>query len=111
MCSSDLDWSLRIKEKGYKLAYCSDTIIFHKESASTGKNSPLKVYFMNRNRILFARKNFTTLWFFISSIYILSVSMPVNILRFMFQGRDLVEAYLRAMRWNLDHLFIPIRKI
>ena len=52
----ELDWSRVIKENGYALKVLSTVSVLHKESISTGKNSPLKVYYQNRNRIHFMRK-------------------------------------------------------
>ncbi len=38
--------------------YIGTSHLLHKESVSTGKESPLKVYYMTRNRLLFMRRNF-----------------------------------------------------
>ena len=46
-------WSENIKRKGYKLKVSMDTEVLHKESVTTGKNSPLKVYYQTRNRLVF----------------------------------------------------------
>ena len=56
-----------------------DALIYHKESISVGKQSALKEYFMNRNRILFERRNATAFQFFIFSIYIASYISNVRV--------------------------------
>ncbi|WP_229365674.1 glycosyltransferase family 2 protein [Fibrisoma montanum] len=53
----ELDWSARIRRGGYTIYFQPAALIFHKESASVGKTSPLKVYYMTRNRILYMRRN------------------------------------------------------
>jgi GT2 family glycosyltransferase len=59
------DWSYRILKAGYKIFYQSKALIFHKESMSVGKENPLKVYYLTRNRILFMRRNTKFFQFFI----------------------------------------------
>ncbi len=51
------DWSARILKSGYIIWYASEATIFHKESMSVGKDNPMKVYYLNRNRILYMRRN------------------------------------------------------
>lgn len=53
----ELDWVHRISKAGFDIKVHHGAHIFHKESISTGKASPLKTYFLTRNRILFMRKN------------------------------------------------------
>ena len=53
----ELDWCDRIKRAGYQAWLITDALIYHKESVSVGKVSALKEFFMNRNRILFIRRN------------------------------------------------------
>lgn len=44
------DWVERIKRAGYKIFYVPESLVFHKESISTGKESQLKTYYITRNR-------------------------------------------------------------
>jgi len=53
----EMDWCERIKRSGYQVWIEPGVLIYHKESMSVGKQSPLREFFMNRNRILFIRKN------------------------------------------------------
>lgn len=53
----DADFSVKAKEKGYKVCYFPDTCMWHKVSASTGgSGSPTNDYFITRNRYFFAMK-------------------------------------------------------
>jgi GT2 family glycosyltransferase len=52
----DVDLAIRIKSAGYICNYVPNAIVYHKHSASSGMYSPLKAYFLNRNRILYVFK-------------------------------------------------------
>jgi GT2 family glycosyltransferase len=51
------DWSYRIIKAGYRIYYQASALIYHKESMTVGKQNPMKVYYLTRNRILFMRRN------------------------------------------------------
>jgi GT2 family glycosyltransferase len=53
----ELDWCAQIRRAGFEIWYAPEGLIFHKESATVGKASPLKTYYLTRNRILFMRRN------------------------------------------------------
>ncbi len=53
----ELDWSCMLRRAGYKLYYDPRCIVLHKESRTTGDSSPLKIFYMTRNRLLFAHRN------------------------------------------------------
>lgn len=52
----ETDWCTRIRRNGYKLIYVPQSLVFHKESASTGVRSPLFYYYMTRNRLYFLKQ-------------------------------------------------------
>ena len=53
----ELDWSMMFRHSGYELWYEPACTIFHKESQTTGQSSPLRTYYLTRNRLLFAWRN------------------------------------------------------
>src|SRR5690606_17108466 len=53
----ELDWCEQFRRKGYKIYYQYKSLIYHKESMTTGKSSPMKTYYLTRNRLLFMRRN------------------------------------------------------
>lgn len=53
----EMDWSMMMKRYGYQIWYEPSATVFHKESQSTGANSPLKTYYLTRNRLLFIKRN------------------------------------------------------
>ena len=50
----ELDWCEKFHKHGYELWYDPDFELIHKNSSSTGQDSPLKIYYLSRNRLLFA---------------------------------------------------------
>jgi GT2 family glycosyltransferase len=95
--AEEFDWSLRIREAGYAVLVQPAAHIFHKESMSTGKNSPLKTYYLNRNRIWFARRNFKQPYKFLAVAYIYFFSCPVNLFRNFRQSKAHFKSYRRAL--------------
>jgi GT2 family glycosyltransferase len=68
----DTDFVYRATQKGYKVLYAPSIVILHKVSHSTGgTQTPFYVYYGNRNKIYFIRKNFKGINKFISLSYVL----------------------------------------
>ena len=98
------DWATRIKKAGYKLWYIHNSVILHKESISTGKFSPLKIYYMNRSRLIYLRRNVSGVPFLIALLYQLLVSIPKNSLTILLKGYPgHYKAYVNAVTWHLIH--------
>lgn len=102
----ELDWGFRLRQAGYKIWYVHDSLIYHKESVTTGKESPLKVYYLNRSRLLYMRRNVHGPTFGVSLLFQAFFAIPKNTLKYLFQGRpDLMRAYHRAIAWHLKNMF------
>ena len=100
------DWATRIKKAGYQLWYVHNSTVFHKESISTGKISSLKIYYMNRSRLLYLRRNIHGFQFFIALLYQLFISIPKNAISFLLRGYPgHFHAYHHAVFWHLKHIF------
>lgn len=100
----EMDWCERIRKAGYKVWVNCAASIYHKESISVGKNSSLKEFFMNRNRILFIRRNarFQERVFFY--LYFISIVSPRNVLRYLKEhNASFIPVLLSAIKWNLFH--------
>lgn len=98
------DWASRIKRAGYKIYYQGKSLVYHKESISTVKDSPFQIYYLTRGRVLYARRNTFGLNKFFSTIYIYLISVPKITIEYMLRGRfDLVKAFWRATYWNLTN--------
>jgi GT2 family glycosyltransferase len=102
----ELDWGTRIKNAGYSLCYVHNSVVFHKESISIGKMSPLKVYYMNRSRLIYLRRNITGLTFVIAILYQLFISGPVHTLKYILKRENgNLKAYRNAILWHLKNMF------
>jgi GT2 family glycosyltransferase len=98
----EYDWSDHIKKAGYQVWVDTRAMIYHKESVSVGKASGLKEYFMNRNRILFIRRNAPLLarWFFY--IYFIGIVTPRNLLSYIKKGyKGFGKLLFKAIWWNI----------
>ena len=97
----ELDWFERIKRAGFEIWVCMSALIYHKESMSVGKNSPIKEYYMNRNRILFVRKNTTIINRIIFYVYFLVVVTPRNLIKYMKEKEfSFIPLLFKAILWN-----------
>ena len=68
----DVDFVWRANQAGYKLLYWAEGRISHKVSSSTGgDDSPFSIYYSNRNRLYFIRKNYSPLLKFVAVTYTL----------------------------------------
>jgi GT2 family glycosyltransferase len=104
----EADWCERIKRAGYKIFYVHNSLVLHKESISTGKLSDLKIYYLNRNRLVFMRRNVEGRNFYLGLFYQLLFAVPKNAFTWLLKGRiRLFLAYYKAVIWNLNHLFDP----
>jgi len=102
----EADWCARIEKEGYKMYYVHNSLVYHKESISTGKLSALKIYYQNRNRIVFMRRNIEGKDFYIGILYQLMVAIPKNAFKYLLRGKfKLFLAYYRAIGWNLKNIF------
>ena len=89
----ELDWSVRIREQGWKIAYDPRCTVFHKESATSGQQSPLRSYYLTRNRLLFAWRNLHGTARMLSVAYQLCIAVPKSIAAALAHGRrDLAKA-------------------
>ncbi len=100
----EMDWCDHIKRAGYEVWVNMQALIYHKESVSVGKKSALKEYFMNRNRILFIRRNanFSQRLFFY--FFFILVVTPRNIITYLKDGNtNFIKMLFKAIWWNLTN--------
>ena len=98
------DWAAHIEKAGYKIYYQGNSLVLHKESIATVKDSPFQIYYLHRGRMLFARRNTSGLNKLVSLTYLYSVSAIRNSIGFVSKRRfDLLLAFWKAVWWNLTH--------
>ena len=89
----ELDWSMMIRRAGYEIWYDPACTIYHKESQTTGQSSPLKSYYMTRNRLLFAKRNISGPKKILTYLYLTGVVALRDILKYTLRCRvDLSKA-------------------
>lgn len=94
----ELDWSFQITRAGYEIWVDPRCTVFHKESQSTGKESPLRCFYLTRNRLLFARRNRKGLIRIEAILYQILLVAPKDCIRYAIQGRNnLLKATLRGV--------------
>ncbi len=113
----EMDWCEMIKRAGYTIRVNMQALIYHKESISVGSKSALKEFFMNRNRLLFIRRNCALFTKGIFWTYFLCVVTPRNILNYIKEKqRPFIGVLLKAIWWNMTHsinstdLGYPVKK-
>ena len=94
----ELDWSMIFTRAGYQIWYEPKCTIYHKESQSTGQDSPLRTYYLMRNRLLLVRRNPQEFNKTLAYIYLIGIVALRDILKYTFIGRyDLLKAIFRAL--------------
>lgn len=100
----ELDWCEMMKRKGYKIYFEPGALIYHKESMTTGKASTLKTYYLNRNRILFIRRNASHLQRFTFIAYFTFITLPKNTLMFGIRREwKHLNAFYKAVFWHFHN--------
>ncbi|MES2703266.1 MAG: glycosyltransferase family 2 protein [Bacteroidota bacterium] len=100
----EMDWCERIKKAGYTVWLNMQALIYHKESVSVGAKSPLKEYFMNRNRILFVRRNCPTHARMAFWPYYLCCVVSRNVIGYVAKRQwHFIPVLLKAVLWNITN--------
>jgi len=100
----EMDWCERFKKAGYTIEVNMHALIYHKESVAVGKNSKLKEFFMNRNRILFIRRNGSLFQLSVFWVYFLLVVTPRNIIAYTkAKQKGFTTTLFKAIWWNVTH--------
>lgn len=95
----ELDWSMMITRAGYDIWYEPTCTIYHKESQSTGQSSPLRTYYITRNRLLLVKRNFKGLKKYLAYTYLQMVVAIRDIIKYLLKGRiDLLKATLQGIQ-------------
>ena len=99
----EFDWCNQIKKKGYKVYYQPKSLIYHKESMTTGKSSPLKTFYITRNRILFMRRNAPLPGLFVFLVYFTCFTIPKNTLQFLLKKqKDHLRSFWKGILWHFN---------
>lgn len=95
----ELDWSMMFTRAGYEIWYEPACTIYHKESQSTGQASPLRTYYITRNRLLLVKRNRYGLIKYLSYIYLIGIVVLRDVCKFAIKGRtDYLKASYKGIR-------------
>lgn len=95
----ELDWSMMFTRAGYQIWYEPTCTIYHKESQATGQNSPLRTYYLTRNRLLLVRRNPQSFNKPLAYLYLIGIVALRDTLKYTISGRyDLLKATIHALR-------------
>lgn len=87
----ELDWSMMFAQAGYEIWYEPACTIYHKESQSTGQCSPLRTYYITRNRLLLVKRNWQGIYKYLAFCYLTCIVVPRDIIKYLIKGK-----------WNLS---------
>lgn len=100
----ELDWCDQIKKAGFEVWINTNAYIYHKESISVGKNSALKEYYMNRNRILYIRRNAPFMAKLFFAFYFIAFVTPRNMFLYWKESNfSYCKQLFRAIFWNFTN--------
>ena len=98
----ELDWCEMIKRMGYHSYYEAGATVYHKESASVGQGSAMRTYYLNRNRLLFIRRNSRGWHFWSGFLFFLFVAVPKNSVAYAVRNQWAhLRALWRGLGWHL----------
>ena len=95
----ELDWSMMFTRAGYQIWYEPACTIYHKESQTTGLNSPLRTYYITRNRLLLVKRNYTGINKYLAYGYLIGLVAPRDIIKTGIKGQyDLLKATCKGIK-------------
>lgn len=83
----EIDWSLLFTEKGYEIWYDPACTVYHKESQTTGQHSPLRTYYITRNRLLLIKRHWTGLHKYLSYAYLICIVALRDFTKYALRGQ------------------------
>jgi len=94
----EIDWSMMFTRAGYDIWYDPACTVYHKESQTTGQNSPLRTYYITRNRLLLVKRNYKGINKYLSYIYLIGLVATRDIIKYTLQGRfDLAKSVCKGI--------------
>jgi len=99
----EIDFCERIKQAGFQIWYCGQSVVFHKESITTGKSSPLKTYYLTRNRLIYTKRNTKGFQHYACIVFFMLIAFPKGALQLILKKEfKLLKAFLRGVFWNFS---------
>ena len=100
----ETDFCERVKRAGFEIWYCGLSKVYHKESMSVGKESPMKTYYLTRNRLIFTRRNTSGFQKAGAVLFFYLLSFPKGIVKYLVKKEfKLLHSFISGALWNLFH--------
>ena len=101
----ELDWSMMFTRAGFEIWYDPACTVYHKESQATGQNSPLRTYYIVRNRLLLVKRNWNGVTKYLSYAYLLGVVGVRDILKYVLSGKwELLKASTNGLLADIIYI-------
>lgn len=98
----ETDWCMRAKKKEYKMLVVADAVVHHKVSATLEMFSKKYLYYVSRNWMLVARKNFRWIMYLYVLFTELTVRLPYYIYHLFKRGQlRKIKYYLKGLKEGL----------
>ena len=93
----EFDWSARMHRAGYKLWYEPTAIVYHKESMTAKKGTPLREFYLSRARMLYIRRNIAGMEKCLSCFYLSFIAAPKKAIIYLLKSKpQLAMAVIRG---------------
>lgn len=99
------DWVERARRTGHRILFQPASRIWHKVSASTGAESPLKAHYLHRNRLVFIRRNRTGIIGVLARGYFWLIATPRTLWKYR-SHREHRQSVWQSILWHARH---PVR--
>ncbi len=83
----EIDWSMMFSKAGYEIWYEPACTIYHKESQSTGQDSPLRTYYITRNRLLLVKRNWQGIYKYLAYSYLICIVASRDLFKYAIKGK------------------------
>lgn len=100
----ETEFCLKAARKGYKLICTAKSKVYHKGSLTISKYAGLSYFFINRNRVIFMRRNANTIQKAIFSIYVTIEGIGRMLIRK--ENIDLFRYYLQGLEADINNIDI-----
>ncbi len=95
----EIDWSMMFTRAGYEIWYDPTCTVYHKESQTTGQNSPLRTYYITRNRLLLVKRNNKGINKYLAYIYLIGIVGLRDIIKYsLTRQTGLLNAVLKGLQ-------------
>ena len=83
--------------------YQPKSLIYHKESMTTGKESAFKAFYHTKNRILYMRRNVPLPGFLIFLLYFSFFTVPKNTSKYVVKGQNHhLRSFWKGIMWHFN---------